>query len=690
MNAVFPLGMDSIGPRATNSPTPPSNYDAGSTSSSSASRKFPAGLRVLVVDDDPLCLKIVEKILRNCQYDVTTCSRAAVALSLLRERKGSFDLVLSDVYMPDMDGFKLLELIGLEMDLPVIMMSADDSKDVVMKGVTHGAVDYMIKPLRMEVAKNLWQHVARKNMCNDAGSEQTVSVEENDRQKKVSDDGDNALSLSGNGKRRKDEEKEGENEQREDLSSVKKPRVVWSSELHRQFIDAVHLLSAERAVPKKILEIMKVPGLTRENVASHLQKYRLYLKKTNPDAAQGVSDGTYGPIDAVNGFSHPHENHMNMNIGTRRGTSSGIGMPAVDRLNYISSNPQISNATRMVSGQQWSSPGPMNLFTGASFNMESRQSQPVPQAWGSLSQQIGNNSTNLLNPSASFCANTSFSASSLSGQPRNSMIMHMPQQGQHLPMSRQQSSLNIDAPRQAQLSSQLLNGVAGEHDCRMLSNIGQQVLFNDVGVYGEAPLTGTMVPSSYGLAPQALYSDLQNNYSNVSVGNSYPLGVGTANLNSTRMFQECVTSSGLQDWIKPDMRGVKDANQTENWKFRSTYPSSELPRHPNINFSSSNSAPTDLIASVKDGNTCAVSKDAYKIRSQLGKVESVAQRNGTVLFDNAGLPSDGIPDLSCQDDLLGDIQMQNDLLDIINQQGLGGHLESDFDISAYTLGGNFL
>ena len=50
---------------------------------------------------------------------VTTCSRAAQALSLLRSSK-DFDLVLSDVYMPDMDGFKLLETIGLEMDLPVI------------------------------------------------------------------------------------------------------------------------------------------------------------------------------------------------------------------------------------------------------------------------------------------------------------------------------------------------------------------------------------------------------------------------------------------------------------------------------------------------------------------------------------------------------------------------------------------
>ena len=51
---------------------------------------------------------------------VTACPQATVALNLLRERKGCFDVVLSDVHMPDMDGFKLLELVGLEMDLPVI------------------------------------------------------------------------------------------------------------------------------------------------------------------------------------------------------------------------------------------------------------------------------------------------------------------------------------------------------------------------------------------------------------------------------------------------------------------------------------------------------------------------------------------------------------------------------------------
>ena len=50
----------------------------------------------------------------------TVCNRAETGLSLLRENKNGYDIVLSDVHMPDMDGFKLLEHIGLEMDLPVI------------------------------------------------------------------------------------------------------------------------------------------------------------------------------------------------------------------------------------------------------------------------------------------------------------------------------------------------------------------------------------------------------------------------------------------------------------------------------------------------------------------------------------------------------------------------------------------
>jgi CheY-like chemotaxis protein len=51
----------------------------------------------------------------------TVVTDAATALRILREGgEDQFDLVITDVHMPDMDGFQLLELIGLEMDLPVI------------------------------------------------------------------------------------------------------------------------------------------------------------------------------------------------------------------------------------------------------------------------------------------------------------------------------------------------------------------------------------------------------------------------------------------------------------------------------------------------------------------------------------------------------------------------------------------
>ncbi|KAI8474196.1 MAG: hypothetical protein J3K34DRAFT_456883 [Monoraphidium minutum] len=240
----------------------------------------PAGLRVMVVDDDPLCLKVVEQMLRRCTYDVHTCTNAASALQLLREQRHGFDLVLSDVYMPDMDGFKLLETVGLELDLPVIMMSSNGEHSAVLRGVTHGACDFLIKPVRIEELRNIWQHVIRRHRS---------WVADGDKE----DAGGDAVMAEAEAASRKRKDKEARDgscsggEREEDGGSAKKPRVVWSVEMHQQFVAAVNQLGVDKAVPKKILELMNVEGLTRENVASHLQKYRLYLRRVQAVELEG-------------------------------------------------------------------------------------------------------------------------------------------------------------------------------------------------------------------------------------------------------------------------------------------------------------------------------------------------------------------------------------------------------------------
>ncbi|XP_062232367.1 transcription factor PCL1-like [Phragmites australis] len=80
----------------------------------------------------------------------------------------------------------------------------------------------------------------------------------------------------------------------ESSAATKRPRLVWTPQLHKRFVDVVAHLGIKKAVPKTIMQLMNVEGLTRENVASHLQKYRLYVKRM-----QGLSNEGPSPSDHI-------------------------------------------------------------------------------------------------------------------------------------------------------------------------------------------------------------------------------------------------------------------------------------------------------------------------------------------------------------------------------------------------------
>lgn len=287
---------------------------------------FPVGMRVLAVDDDETCLKVLGRLLLQCKYKVTMKTKASEALEMLRENRNNFDLIISDVHMPDMDGFKLLELVGLEMDLPVIMLSGNGDPKNVMKGITHGACDYLLKPVRIEELKNIWQHVIRRKKLEPKGQ---CNSDNSERARPITSEGGQASLAVGltdrnmklNRKRKDQDEDEDEDEdfeesgqENDDPSAQKKPRVVWSVELHRKFVAAVNQLGIDKAVPKKILDLMNVEKLTRENVASHLQKYRLYLKRISSHASQqanmvaalGGKDSSYMRMGSLEGMGDFH------------------------------------------------------------------------------------------------------------------------------------------------------------------------------------------------------------------------------------------------------------------------------------------------------------------------------------------------------------------------------------------------
>ncbi|XP_074276758.1 transcription factor MYBC1 [Silene latifolia] len=84
----------------------------------------------------------------------------------------------------------------------------------------------------------------------------------------------------------------------EPARTLKRPRLVWTPQLHKRFVDAVAHLGIKNAVPKTIMQLMSVDGLTRENVASHLQKYRLYLKRMQGGGGHG---GVHGGGNSAGG-----------------------------------------------------------------------------------------------------------------------------------------------------------------------------------------------------------------------------------------------------------------------------------------------------------------------------------------------------------------------------------------------------
>jgi len=104
--------------------------------------------RVLVVDDDPIILRLVSMNLQARGFEVTTANDGESALKSAGERLP--DLVILDIMMPGLDGFEVCRQIRTQSSIPVIMLSAKAGVKDKEAATEVGADDYVIKPFGIE------------------------------------------------------------------------------------------------------------------------------------------------------------------------------------------------------------------------------------------------------------------------------------------------------------------------------------------------------------------------------------------------------------------------------------------------------------------------------------------------------------------------------------------------------------
>ncbi|XP_077232958.1 two-component response regulator-like PRR37 [Tasmannia lanceolata] len=146
-------------------------------------------LKVLLVENDDSTRHVVSALLRNCSYEVTAVANGVEAWKILEDLSNRIDLILTEVVMPYLSGIGLLYKIMSHKtcnNIPVIMMSSHDSMGIVFKCLSKGAVDFLVKPIRKNELKNLWQHVWRRcHSSSGSASESGIQSQKSIKSKSV-------------------------------------------------------------------------------------------------------------------------------------------------------------------------------------------------------------------------------------------------------------------------------------------------------------------------------------------------------------------------------------------------------------------------------------------------------------------------------------------------------------------------
>ena len=124
----------------------------------------PSDLKFLIVDDFSTMRRIVRGLLKEMGCNnAEEAEDGAIALAALKQQK--FDFVVSDINMPNMNGFELLKSIKADdtlKHLPVLMVTAEARKEDIVRAAQEGAAGYIVKPFTKATLEEKVQKIMQK------------------------------------------------------------------------------------------------------------------------------------------------------------------------------------------------------------------------------------------------------------------------------------------------------------------------------------------------------------------------------------------------------------------------------------------------------------------------------------------------------------------------------------------------
>ncbi|MFS8006956.1 putative response regulator and transcription factor RR-A-type family [Helianthus anomalus] len=295
-----------------------------------------------------------------------------MALKLLTEKNNQYDLVLID---KDITGLDILTFLRLtqNMDLLAMVMSEQENEAFMHEVFKSGGFRVIKRPVTNDVVSRIRQDVIRyrmhkheqfqNNNMNTKKATQDAEIEKN-RSSSIKMKGKKRLHLASNDDDDYYDVDDGDDNEDDDYNynggtrMKEKICVEWTKELHEKFVYAYNQLEEGRRFPKKILQLMGVPGLTRMQVASHLQVYKKFLKekrnfnekKTTQDRAmpsninpQELNEKKFGCMTSLQSNHEESYNPVGIDM-----TLNGWQTPT----NYMENQPYGSSSMMNISNQE--------------------------------------------------------------------------------------------------------------------------------------------------------------------------------------------------------------------------------------------------------------------------------------------------------------------------------------------------